>query len=134
MEAKRKIEILKLVGEMLLIKKLFIGGFCGVFTHLLVNKIITSEECIFIQKYVNKNKPNMNNEFKHFTETPYWKNNQYKALYLDFWWDDMKTVPLTRYIRIRYINELILKIERTETLPKESFITKLVSKIKRWFK
>ena len=93
------IEILELVKEGLNTKKF---GICHVLVVLCSEKKISTKESREIEHILSENKPNPYNEYKEFTQNPYWgitKNG--------YWWSPIIDASATRQIRIDYIAKLI---------------------------
>ncbi len=95
---KRQVEILYLIAEEL--TKNGHNGICSVIDKLINSKQITVREYLETNRFILDNKPTPQNQYKEFTENEYWLGNVY-------WWKTIKLFPLTRRIRISYINKLI---------------------------
>ncbi len=103
MVKKRQIAILTMIVEELQ-KNSNTEGICKVINKLLSSQRISLREHFDINRFIEDNKPTPKNEYKEFTENEYWVGSIY-------WWKVMWFYPLTRRIRIAYINKLIENIK-----------------------
>ncbi len=70
---------------------------------------LTVDEYYFIQKYLEKNQPNTNNQYAEFTKSPYWLDNFPNSI--NYWWEKIVYVPATKQSRIDYLTMLINNIK-----------------------
>lgn len=98
MDKKRQIAILNTVVVEL--RKPIYHGICAVIHTLFERDKINKKEYLEIFQYLDDNKPTPDNEYKEFTENPYWLGGVY-------WWKNMLFYEETRRIRMRYLNTLI---------------------------
>ena len=110
MDDKRKIEILTMVIAILELDLTMIKGMCDAIYKLHDTNKITAKEYGLIVEFLSENKPNPYNDYKEFTENPYWQVKKYPML-IGFWWQSIKDEPRTLQIRIDYLKKVISNIE-----------------------
>lgn len=76
------------------------SGICKELTKLHEYGSCTYPEYRALRRYLFCNKPNSFNQYKHFTNSPYWINDEY-------WWYPIQRIEETKQLRIDFLNELI---------------------------
>ncbi len=105
MEAKRQIEILKLmITKLGTDKEKKFTCICDSIFGLDSLRLITSEEKDFMLDMVRDNKPTPNNIYSKYTKGEYWIDRM-------FWWESISEEAETKQIRIDFINDLISNIK-----------------------
>ncbi len=85
------------------------SGICRVIAFLVSNNEISINDKELLTKYLNKNKPTLENEYSIFVNNPYWTNGVYwwKPIFSDIYdWSFH-----TKEIRIEYLTKLIANIK-----------------------
>ena len=101
METERLIELLELLKVYLTRGRTrHQSGICKEITKLYENGSCSYTEYKALQRFIFKNKPNSFNQFKHFTYSPYWINDEY-------WWITIHRISETKQLRIQFLDELI---------------------------
>ncbi len=107
MESKRLARILTMV-KLLLYNYRFNKGMCDAVSKLQLYDKIDQFEKVQIIEYLDSNIPTKDNEYKEFTESPYWRN---PTSTFQLWWDAMAYSKEARVIRINYLKKLIANIK-----------------------
>lgn len=105
MENDRLIELLILTRNSIIMgRNRYQSGICKCIIKLYENMSCSYIEYKQLQRYITKNKPNSFNQYKHYTNSQYWIDDEY-------WWQPINLIPETKQIRIDYLNELIDNIK-----------------------
>lgn len=110
MEDKRKIEILTMAVAILELDLNIVKGICDTIHRLHDLEKISGSEFGLIIDFISENKPNPYNDYKEFTQNPYWQVKKYPIL-IGYWWLSINEEPRTLKIRIDYLKKLISSIE-----------------------
>lgn len=64
----------------------------------------SENEYEYLKEFLFANKPRKDNQYVHYTYSPYWHDDEY-------WWKPINIVPRAKQVRIDYLNELIKNIK-----------------------
>lgn len=103
MTIDRQIEILEIINSYIKPDVFFRRGICDILYYLEAIEEIDNFEYAFMIRLLKSNKPTPDNQFKEFTNTLYWLNDNY-------WWETMYMTE-TRQIRKEYLNKLIASLK-----------------------
>ena len=80
---------------------------CDSLLTLWIRHQITKFEHDCIKELLVINKPTHLNEYKEFTENPYWRGHKINSINDGFWWKMTTLYPETKQIRMDYLTALI---------------------------